>query len=283
MCSFTDKRPQKRKRRPELDKQAEIIVRGNVLQYKNGLAWEPPPGCEKREAITTFSDAARRRMIHEINAIDFRNTPLSVCITLTYPDEHIFDDQYARGMQRSMFLRKVETHLKREIYGIWRTEWLPRKTGKYVGWLAPHIHLVLFRIRWIHRDIVNDIWKSVLHHDGYLRTDTRRARKEKTTLHYLAKYVSKKVSSSLVIASYPNSPDGKHYDWIRRNLLPMYPRETISKITEEQHEYAHAAHKRSWPESETAFGESFTILGKSAMTAGKIIKQMELTPLGKRE
>jgi hypothetical protein len=254
------------------------MVRGNLLEYHAGISWEPPPAGEKRKAISTFSRAARLRLIKTLQTIDYRNSPLSVAITLTYPPEREPRDMYQRGMDRSQMIRHIENYLDRNVYGLWRTEWLPRLSGERKGFLAPHIHLVLFGIRFIHYQTINDWWKGVIQWEGYVRTEIRRARKQRTTLHYLSKYISKPVDSSLVIASYPNGPDGKHYDWIRRNLVPTYSPQWYSDLTEEQKEYVYAAHKRAWPESDVKPGESLTILGPAACNAGKILRQMALTP-----
>lgn len=270
-------RGRKRKRRPALDIPPQIHVRGNLLEFLNGKAWEPPPAREKREKISTFSQAARLRLLKALLGIDYRNSPLSVAITLTYPDERIPRDQYQRGKDRSKFLRYIETHLKRPVYGLWRTEWLPRETGSKIGYLAPHIHLVLFGIRFIHYETINGWWKKCITWDHYVRTEIRRARKERTTLHYLSKYISKPVDSSLVIASYPNNPDGKHYDWVRRPLVPMYPHLWFGDLTDEEVEYVFALHHRTWPESECKLGESFSIMGKAVQRAIGILREMRLT------
>jgi hypothetical protein len=179
-----------------------------------------------------------------------------------------------RGTDRSQMIRHIENHLGRQVYGLWRTEWEPRKSGTCRGILAPHIHLVLFGIRFIPYDQINRWWQQIIQWPYYVRTEIRRARKQRTTLHYLSKYISKPVDSSLVYSSYPNTPDGKHYDWIRRDLVPTYPHVWISDLSEEQLEYAFAAHKRAWPESETQRGESFTIMGDVAETCGKVLGAM---------
>lgn len=267
----------RRRRRPELDIPPQIHIRGGLLEYRNGKAWEPPPAAQKRSEITQFTSAARLRLIKSLLAIDYRNMPLSVAITLTYPDERLPRDMDQRGMDRSQMIRNIEKHLGREVYGLWRTEWLPRKSGDAMGILAPHIHLVLFRVRFIPYQTINEWWQGCIQWPHYVRTEIRRARKQRTTLHYLAKYISKKPDSSLVYASYPNKPDGKHYDWIRRGMVPTYPHEWISDVTLEQAEHAYAAHKRAWPESEVRPGESFSVMGNVAVNTGKILRQMVLT------
>jgi hypothetical protein len=267
----------RRRRRPERDLPPQIHVRGNCLEFLNGVAWYPPPAAAKRGDISTFTSAARLRLIKALLAVDYRNSPLSVAITLTYPPEKEPRDMYERGMDRSRILRAIEDHLGRQVYGLWRTEWMPRLSGQRKGFLAPHIHLVLFGIRFIHYSTLNTWWKEIIGWTGYVRTEIKRARKQRTTLHYLSKYISKPADSSLVIASYPNKPDGKHYDWIRRSLVKTYSHQWISDLSQEQIEEAFAAHKRAWPESEQVLGDSFSILGPSAQNTLKIIRQMALT------
>jgi hypothetical protein len=273
-----DSRGRKRRRKPEADLPPQFHVRGNLLEFRNGKAWYPPPAHAKRERISQFSPAARLRLIKELQGIDYRKTPMSVAVTLTYPDQLLPRAMEQRRMDRSQFLRHVEAHQQKPVYGIWRTEWLPRKTGRCVGMIAPHIHLVLFGVRFIPYDVVNEWWKGCIQWRDYVRTEIKRARKQRTTLHYLSKYITKTVDSSLVYPSYLNNPDGKHYDWIRRELIPMYPHEWIPLTDPEQDESGYNAHKRAWPESETMPGESYSIIGTAAKIAAKIIKQIALTP-----
>jgi len=268
----------KRKRVPENDLPPQFEIRGQLLQFRNGKAWEPPPIKQKGQTIKHFSDAARLRLTKTLLTVDFKRTAVSVFITLTYPDKLIPRDMYDRAKDLSQFLRKIETHLGRKVYGVWRIEWEQRKSGEHKGNIAPHFHLCLFGVVFIHYRLINVWWRRIIKYSRAVRTEIKRARKTRTTLSYLAKYIKKKGEASLVYAPNYNSMDGKHYGYVRPRSIPRCPVEWIVEPSQEQMEYAFRTHHQLWERSDTRPGESFSIMGAAVENIGKILKQMALTP-----
>ena len=66
--------------------------------------------------------------------------------TLTFPDEYfegLAPDEIASASSKAM--KRFKYRLKRhhaDVYGLWRREWVPRKSGTRTGVLTPHFHAI---------------------------------------------------------------------------------------------------------------------------------------------
>lgn len=181
------------------------IARGGRL-WKGGLMRERLcRGCGKRERITGFSRASRRRMIERFNALDRSKVlfpPLFVTLTLPGgPPEHWVP--YAKDMERHLeaFLKRFYRFHKwgfgPNVFVMWRKE--PQKRG------APHLHLLIFNVPYVPADVVGRWWWEVVGSgdEEHLKAGVRVEGCHTWTraAYYLSKYLCKD-DSAVVHESY---------------------------------------------------------------------------------
>lgn len=100
--------------------------------------------------------------------------------------------------------------------------------------MAPHVHLIVFGLRFIPYQVVNRLWRGVLGVDGALRTDVRRIKGQRDVAKYVAKYAAKvNPERSLVIASYLNI-EGRHWGIHRGDLIPWCVRTWDLRFTPDE-------------------------------------------------
>jgi hypothetical protein len=153
-------------------------------------------------------------------------------------------------------MRKIENYTGKKVSGLWRTEWLPRLTGKHVGIPMPHFHLILFTVRFIPYAVVNKFWRDSLGGVLICRTDIRRLANEKQHGYYVAKYAAKVPDKVLLSVSHIAAIDGQHWGYLRAKNLPRatqeyfleVPWETAAKLREI------AAENLPWYDKETDKG-----------------------------
>jgi len=197
-----------------------VVKQGDLLEvtYVNSKPAPRRPG--RRKSILGFSPSARLRLLRTMATVYWEGVGPSLFITLTYPDSHIDRTMQTRTQDRSRFFRDMENYLGKEFGAVWRVEWVTRKSGSRKGTMAPHVHLIVFGLRYIPYQTVNKLWRGVLAVDGALRTDVRRIKGQRDVAKYVAKYAAKaEVDRSLVIASYLNTT-GRHWGIHRRELIP---------------------------------------------------------------
>ena len=202
-----------------IEQQGECVdfyVRRNCSDFHGG---------GRRGPIREFTAAARLRAITHINRLDWGKKGRHTFLSLTYPDEVLPRDKSQRNRDRDNFLGFWERHVGQPATGIWRIEWKPRLTGKYLGRMAPHFHLVLMNTPWVNCELVKDWWRSCLtYRDKYLDTWIEEARGPSGAF-YALKYCAKRhPSCSLAISAYLGG-GGRHYGYVRKNLLPWCDRE----------------------------------------------------------
>jgi len=252
-------------------------VQGSIVEYKTGVRPSPPCKPTPRGVVDGFSNAARLRLLKFVAGIDWSTIPTSIFITLTYPDEVIERTYRKRRTDRYLFMRKLESAIGRKVCGIWRIEWVPRRSGKLKGLILPHYHILLFGVTFIHYREINRWWKDVIHHTGYVRTEVKKAGSAKQTAFYVSKYMSKTTSrASLVNASYLNNP-GRHYGYHRGNLIPQCPEEWIDNPTLDQVQQLLAYANDMLPWLNKQHQSSYTLLGKYADHVKQILAMWGLT------
>lgn len=266
-----------RKRIPAKDVAPRIILRGNLLSYKTGLAYSPPPAGSKRDEITRFTKASRLRMLKFVATIDYTSVRASSFLTLSYPPECECRTFAARTRDRFLIMRKIEDYHDDQISGLWRTEWKVRLSGPTKGNIAPHVHLLLFKVKYIPRGLLVAWWKAVIHSTIDPVVDIRRAVGKRGAAAYISKYCGKVESTCLVNASYLHNRTGRHWGYLRRHHIPRWPEEEIESPTEAQTEFVYRLAQAVFPQGDIRPGESFTLFGDFVAKAGKIIRKKGLT------
>jgi hypothetical protein len=243
---------------------------GNVFEFKVRNPRKTKPA--KRGDVTSFSQAARLRMLKFFHRIDFEHFVQPIFITLTYPDARACPRAFERADHKRKFLRRMEAFTRKEIPCAWRLEWEARKSGSLIGMACPHWHLLVFRHDFIDYREVNRMWCETIHWDGYCRTETRGIRDDSPVRLYMAKYLSKDaISPSLVFASYqttvlpgmkdPNQSLGRAYGWCRKEKIPVYPRKVWHGLSEGQRRDLMRLAEEQLPWIDGTDDESFTLFG----------------------
>jgi hypothetical protein len=256
-----------------------ITMRGSLVVFRNGESKKPPPIKEKGSCITEFSPAARLRLLKFTATIDFKSIGKSLFLTLTYPDSVDWSDYTVRQQHKQLFLRKLEDYLGKQVCGLWRTEWMVRESGECVGEIAPHFHLLLFNVRWVPWQSVRSWWASVIHHEGYVRTEIRRARGARACGHYVSKYVAKVPSDRSLVNDLNQGATGKHYGYVRPRSIPRASKQEITDPSPERIRFLWRYAIAAMPWAQIQCGESFTLLGRSAIAARRAMSDLGLDGL----
>lgn len=253
------------------------VATGDLLKLQFQQAWPALPKNATRGAIGVFSNGARRRMLDRINAIDWSSVRRGLFLTFTYPD--LFKDRKVkeRTQDRYLMWRYLEKHMDRKVPILWRTEWKLRKTGKHVGQLMPHHHLVAFEYEYLPCATWNAWWKQTLGWDDYVNTDVRMLKDGQHAAKYISKYVAKPDADSLVVNAYLNNRVGRSWGFKRPELIPWAKTESITDLSPDMVRYAHGVACDLWQRLDREEPDSFTLYGKAARIAWEEIKHRHLT------
>jgi len=251
----------KRVRKAQEKERWTVSIQGACVKFKKtgGRIHEPPSRLDS--AIGPFSKASRLRLLSFMNKVDWTVVKAPCFVTLTYPDTVIHRDYSRRSLDRFLFLRYLEKHLAVKTPSIWRVEWKPRKTGKLVGKLMPHWHLLLPLVTALNENKVREMWrKSIGHDDTYLDVDVRAVTGELGAVKYLAKYVSKGLA--LGILAYRNSGFrfGRHWGITRKGMIPMAPITVQRELSEDEIEAAKQFAASIWKYYDLDNPNGFTLL-----------------------
>lgn len=228
--------------RPYLSKRKgkiEVYADGNLVKCQTPLVrpssrkWS----AEKRGNITGFSRQSRLRMMRKVSKLQKAKKPIFV--TLTYPDEFSdnFDGKKIKEVQLKNFWKRfIYTYPKTAC--IWKLEYEERKSGKHIGKLFPHLHLLvwglcdedLFEIR----DFVSQAWWEVCGQlsENHLKAGTRveRIRSHNGTMFYISKYMSKEATGDLEV--------GRWWGVKGRKNLPQAKKIVIDFLKKEHYQRA---------------------------------------------
>lgn len=254
-----------------------VTVQGKLVEFKR-WQFNDPPACEKaRGVIQTFSPAARLRVLKFLATVDFDYHDFSVFVTLTYPDKFFGIEKGRRNVHRANMLRKIESHLCHQVHGFWKVEWMPRESGSNVGEFMPHVHFLLFGVRFIHFELINRWWKDVIHNEGYVRTEIQRTVNEKQTAFYVAKYIAKTSGIVPFSITHISTIDGRHFGYVRKPNIPRKRKTVLSNLPDgvirELEALACLADRERPPESDS----TFTLLGARSDVARRVISEYLLT------
>lgn len=100
---------------------------------------------QTRGEITRFSEGSRKNLMTWLNKL--KRDALPFFVTLTFPDSYISRKQNARDWKRA--LRVFEMRFRRAFpdgSAFWRLEVVDRKSGRFVGEVFPHFHLLVFGV-----------------------------------------------------------------------------------------------------------------------------------------
>jgi hypothetical protein len=174
----------------------------------------------KRGVIVEFSSKSRRRMMNSLAVIDQARAGLPSFLSLTYPDECLPVTARQVRAHINVFRMALERRYGRKSI-LWRVEHKARKSGAFLGAVAPHVHFLCWRIepaeadrRWLADTWTRIIkakseaaWKVTFHLKSWFMPDSWRG-----TLAYVAKYCAK-VSDT--------EGGGRSWGYWRRELLPV--------------------------------------------------------------
>lgn len=184
----------------------EIYVDGNLAKCQ--LPVTRPIGKRGgiRGKVTGFSRQSRLRMMRSVSKLENAKRPLF--ITLTYPDEFegTLDGKEIKEKQLKNFWKRME-YVYINIACLWKLEYKERKSGKKVGQLYPHIHLLVWGLYKVDieeiRDFVRNAWWEVCGElsEDHLKAGTRveRLRSHNGTVSYISKYMGKEEAGDLKV------------------------------------------------------------------------------------
>lgn len=184
----------------------EIYVDGNLAKCQLPVTKTIGKRGGKRGKVSGFSRQSRLRMMRTVSKLENAKRPLF--ITLTYPDEFQgqVDGNEIKEKHLKNFWKRME-YTWSEISCIWKLEYEERKSGKRIGELFPHLHMLVWGLYEVDiegvREFVKNAWWEVCGElsGDHLKAGTRveRLRKHRGTMAYLAKYMSKGADKELKV------------------------------------------------------------------------------------
>jgi len=230
----------------------------------------------QRGIIREFSPAARLRMLKKFHTVDFDASHKPLFITLTYPDDCCYQDRDSRKVHRMVMARHLERITGKNVPGAWRVEWEVRKSGFWSGVPMAHMHWLIFRHRYIDKDDLRDAWRKTIGASGHVSTHIEAVNKSDAVKMYMAKYISADACDcSLVIAAYRNSV-GRQYGWLRHREIPYHEKVDHPTLTLAQQKDLRRLADEQLPWLREGWQESFTLMGQSAVDAGRVLQGDEL-------
>lgn len=214
-----------------------IHIQGGCVQLNKKLPEALPPSRISRGVVGLFSLESRMNLLRFLNRVDWDKCQPVQFVTLTYPDDVYRGSYVERSRDRFLFLRYVERCLGIHVPCVWRVEWVKRKSGRFVGNLFPHWHLLLAGTKILYEKWVRNRWAHVLGiYPSWVSVKVKQVEGILGACKYVAKYVSK--LPHLDITAYHNShlKFGRHWGVTRRGMIPMCPVKVSREISQEEAE-----------------------------------------------
>jgi len=216
----------------------KIYQGGSLLECKRPRSWtqmEMKIG-GTRGKVKAFSDASRRRMLRLIAKLEQTRKPL--WFDLTYPDE-FFNDRMDGARLKESHLKKFFQRLQYvypEVAVIWKLEYKARKSGKNVGAMFPHFHMLVWGLHdenlYDLRQLVARMWWEVCGKlsEKHLEagTSVSRIKSYRGVFWYASKYMSKEVEEEV-------SEVGRWWGVKGREHLPEAYCQVIDYLEDEQY------------------------------------------------
>jgi hypothetical protein len=188
----------------------------------------------KRGKITGFSFASRRRLMRKLAEVDRKVLPLFV--TLTFPDE--FHEYIKDPAMWKKVLKRFISRFRRKYPGgafIWRLELQTRKSGKHIGEVFPHYHLLVYGVSYV--DMLRWISDAWYESCGMLSDEHRRAgtqvKKVDSARHlfaYVSKYLAKPENYEMEIGRVWGVIQAENIPFVRAVICQLTEREAVQLL-----------------------------------------------------
>lgn len=256
----------------------QITIQGRVVKAVIPAA-PKKPSPHKRGEICGFSADARLRMLSLVSALEWERCGRSSFLSLTWRDDWGCPDACELRRCRDHMHQKIERLTNREQPGIWRVEWEVRKSGRRMGEIMPHIHVIYFGIKYIPKEWIEASWNGVHESEGYTRIKVEAIRSHRKCMYYVSKYCSKPESNShLVIGSYRNKiSGGKPWGIFRKNLLPLADKTEAIVVRGEVWKRICAIAHEAWDGIPKESRQGWTLFGEAAGEIQKVLDEYLLT------
>lgn len=242
--------------------QWQCTVQGDLIKVKGHLTDYEPQRGGRRGTIGTFSKAARKRMLEAVATIEWDTIRYGLFLTLTYPDSVLPRSADQRRDDRYVFFRSMENYLGRQFGALWRIEWKRRKRGARRGEVHPHLHAIIFGVRFFPYADLRKCWRARLGCKGALSTRVDSLATKSKHGVYIAKYAAKMPEESyLDNVAYCNI-DGKHWGTHRRELIPREVPRVFNDLPPDVVERLRATAADTLPWYDTRYDAGFSIFGK---------------------
>ena len=238
----------------------------------------PRPGYQKRGHIKEFSRASRLRLLRFSAEIDWTLIPSSAWIRLSYPDDLIPTSPATRYYHLDLWKKRIERLQNKHVNGVWRVEFEARKSGKCIGEIAPHYHVILFGERYMSYTGCGKSWQEAIGATENNGSHVEIIGGAKGAQMYIAKYCAKLPCNGPANGAYHDVVSlGRQWGVIRRNEVPRHAPWEAQCITQDQWDYLRDALAAlcPWVYADEVCG--LTVLGDKAEKAKEIMWEMGLT------
>jgi hypothetical protein len=255
----------------------KCYTQGDLFQCLVAGYYHSPPRSVSGRSIHDFSRQARLRLLRDSATIDWAGLGVSQFCTFGYPDECLPRDKRQRSQDRYLWHREMELAQGRQVCGVWRNEWVPRLTGKFVGKLMPHLHIIWMGIGRFPYTRMRTAWREIIKSPvepnmKFVKLDCVRK-----CGFYIGKYTAKEPDYKLGNLPNCNKIDGRHYGWFRKELVPTRPVNWFKSLTHEQYIALrdHCAQDAEWLDTHSV--KSFSLFAGRKVSAIMKILEMGLT------
>lgn len=201
-----------------------IELQGERIELKQHLADYKPVCNHKRGNVCHFSARSRMRMLKFVAGVKWQENMAGHFLTLTYPDVTFLKRRCNRNVHRFVFARHLERIWNRSVATMWRTEWLPRKTGIYAGQMCPHMHMIVFGEGELGEEQCRHLWQRTIGETEFVSIDVQPLHDAKKAGIYVSKYCAKLPDQHLLDkVSYLNT-FGRHWGVTNRENIPSHER-----------------------------------------------------------
>jgi hypothetical protein len=255
-----------------------IEIQGRLLAvaFRTGPNSLPMP---PRKEVKGFSRGARFRMLKTFQRLDWHRVGSSTFGTTTWRDEIGRPTGRMLTQFRSWLHRSVETMVGRHVSAIWRTEWVPRLSGRFVGEPMPHVH-------WIYLDIPRLDKEEYAYRTAQamgvdrVRTQLKAIKGLEDCMYYVSKklaYVAK-ASCVLVTDAYLNKiPNGRQWSVMRRPNLPLCDKTELRLAPGELVEKIREIAIEEWDRTPIEPDAGFTVFGPASHRVRMLLAEAGLT------
>lgn len=200
------------------DEKFSISVFADLVKVKkepNPNAHHQQRGGGRRNAITQFSSASRKRMLEKLAML--RDASGGYFATLTYAGRFMWTPTEVKN--HLAIFRKALLRRFPRVGAFWRMELKPRLSGASAGEIVPHFHLLIFGAnppslaymrRW-----VSHVWSRIAHYPDSeprkLRTQCDEITTRRHAANYASKYAAKVGEDSTLVLLQDWNSWGRHW------------------------------------------------------------------------